>query len=130
MERHLPDSRLGRDFSAKVLKICGVPIAYGDDGPSTAFFLLVSFSRFRFRLSQESVEACLSAILGGTSCNFAALQLENQIFRFRVSCKRAGFLVLDLVSFACDSFKLAFHLCNDVGFQAALAFSKIDSGPS
>jgi hypothetical protein len=73
MERHLPDPRLGRDFSAKVLKICGVPIAYGDDGPSTAFFLLVSFSRFRFRLSPESVEACLSAILGGTSCNFAAL---------------------------------------------------------
>jgi hypothetical protein len=38
--------------------------------------------------------------------------------------------VLQLVSFACDSFKLAFHLCNDNGFQAALAFSKSDSGPS
>jgi hypothetical protein len=76
------------------------------------------------------VQACLASILGGTSCNFSILQLDEQVFRFRVSCKRVGFLVLQLVSFACDSFKLAFHLCNDNGFQAALAFSKSDSGPS
>jgi hypothetical protein len=38
--------------------------------------------------------------------------------------------VLELASFACDFFKLAFHLCNDVGFQAAMVFSKVDFGPS
>lgn len=108
----------------------GVPVSYGEDGPSLTFFLLVSFSRFRFRPSPELVSACFSSILGGTSSNFASLQLDSQIFRFVVSCKCVGLLVLKLGSFSCDSFKLAFFLCNDSGFQAAANFSKVDSGPS
>jgi hypothetical protein len=84
---------------------------------------------FRFRLSPESVEHCLASVLGGTSKNFAAIQLEDQIFRFSVSSKQVGFLVLRLESFACDSFKLAFHLYNDSGLFAARVFSKSDSGP-
>lgn len=130
MDLALPDAQLGRDFSSKVWNLLGVLVSYGEDGPSTTFFLLVSFPRFRFRLSSESVGACLSSILGGTSNNFAPLQLDAQIFRFSVSCKRVGFLVLQLDFFACESFKRAFHLCNDLGFQAALSFSKMDSGPS
>jgi hypothetical protein len=130
MDSHLPDARIGQAFSEKIKNLLSVQVAYGEKGPSSAFFLLVSFSRFRFRLTVEAVQACLASILGGTSCNFSVLQLDEQVFCFRVSCKRVGFLVLQLVSFACDSFKLAFHLCNNAGFQAALAFSKSDSGPS
>lgn len=130
MELHLPDVRIGRDFSDKILKLCGVPVAYGEDGPSSLFALLVSFSRFRFMLSPELVGACLASILGGTSNNFAVSQLDDQIFRFNVSCNRVGFLVLQLASFDYNSFHLAFHLYNDMGFQADLSFSKKDSGPS
>jgi hypothetical protein len=130
MDSHLPDARVGRALSEKIKNLLSVQVAYGDKGPSSSFFLLVSFSRFRFRLTFEAVQACLASILGGTSCNYSILQLDEQVFRFHVSCKRVGFLVLQLVSFACDSFKLAFHLCIDAGFKAALAFSKSDSGPS
>jgi hypothetical protein len=130
MDSHLPDASIGRAFSEKIKNLLGVQVAYGEKGPSSSFFLLVSFSRFRFWLTIDAVQACLASILGGTSCNFSILQLDEQVLRFRVSCKRVGFLVLQLVSFACDSFKLAYHLCNDAGFQAALAFSKSDSGPS
>jgi hypothetical protein len=125
MELPLLDQQFGRDFSAKVRNLFGVPVSHG----GSSFYLLVSFSRFRFRLSPESVEHCLVSILGGTSKNFAAFQLEDQIFRFSVSSKQVGFLVLRLESFACDSFKLAFHLFNDSGLIAARVFTKSDSGP-
>lgn len=57
-------------------------------------------------------------------------QLDQQVFRFVVSCKQVGFVVLGLNSFSSVDFKLAFLLCNDASFAKALAFSKSDSGPS
>jgi hypothetical protein len=69
-------------------------VAYGEEGPSSLFSLLVSFSRFRFRLSPDSVGACLEAILGGSSKLFTIIQLDDQIFRFSVSCKKVGFTIL------------------------------------
>lgn len=122
MELLLPDARIGRDFSEKVHDLFGVPVAYGDSGPSSTFLLLGSFSRFRFRLSTDYVSKCLSVLLGGSPSSFAFLQLEDQVFQFKVLCKRVGFLVLHLKSFAFESFKLGFHLCNDSGFQEALVF--------
>jgi hypothetical protein len=109
MERLLPDARIGREFSKKVRALFGVLVAYGDDGPSSNFLLLASFSRFRFRLSSDFVSKCLSALLGGSPSSFQVLQLDDQVFQFKVSCKKVGFSVLRLKSFAFESFKLGFH---------------------
>jgi hypothetical protein len=130
MDLPLPDGRIGRDFSTKIWNLFGIHVAYGEEGPSSSFSQLVSFSRFRLRLSLNSVGACLEAILGGSSKIFAIIQLDDQIFRFFVSCKKVGFAILRLDLFACASFKLAFHLCIDLGFKAAQDFTKVDSGPS
>lgn len=56
--------------------------------------------------------------------------LQDQIFRFAVSEKNVGFLILKLKSFSCEQFKMFFHLCNDLGFQLAMSSSKLDSGPT
>jgi hypothetical protein len=86
MEFALPDARIGRDFSKRIHDLLGIPVAFESSGSPSSFSLLVSFSRFRFRLSIEAVSTCLATILGGTSSNFAVQQLDEQIFRFEVSC--------------------------------------------
>nr|TKW03715.1 hypothetical protein SEVIR_7G059900v2 [Setaria viridis] len=94
------------------------------------FSLLVSFSKNRFRLTEESVNICLQYVLGGLAFKFWAEQLEDQIFKFRVLSRDVGFMISDLSSAECEYYKLAFFLYNDGGFHKALKFAKLDSGPS
>lgn len=119
----------GLVFSSNVRKYLGVYVNYTGKTASKEFVLLVSFSRFKFRLSSDAVGICLQAALGGTAKCFEAVKLQDQIFRFAVSYCDVGFLILKLRPFSCDQFKMAFHLCNDLGFQSAIS-SKSDSGPT
>lgn len=104
----------------------------GYDGPPSCdeFFLLASFSRSRFRLSEENVGVYLQSILGGNPSSFAVSTLVDRVFRFSVSRKAIGLEILRLGLFACLVFKVAFFFCNDHGFSEAASFSKSDSGPS
>jgi hypothetical protein len=89
---------MGKVFSSKVLNSLGVQVS-----PSVqtgrVFFLLVSFSRNRFRLSEESFGFCLQSVLGGSALDFAVLQLEEQIFRFYVTSNHVSFMVAWCSSF-------------------------------
>jgi hypothetical protein len=124
------DFRIGKDFSSKVLETLGSQVSAHGKPAGQVFHLLVSFSRNRFRLTEDSVGICLQSILGGTAEDFDPFLLEDQIFRFAVASKQVGFMILELVSFSCEWFKLGFFLLNDGGFHKALAFAKSDSGPS
>nr|TKW31368.1 hypothetical protein SEVIR_2G100900v2 [Setaria viridis] len=59
-----------------------------------------------------------------------AEKLEEQIFRFKVSSKEVGFLIVNQGLVICDLFKLSFFLLNNEGFAKAFKFAKQDSGPS
>jgi hypothetical protein len=123
--------QIGKDFSAKVRSLIGSQVPPSGDPAGLVFHLLVSFSRNRFRLTEDSVDTCLKSVLGGNSSDdFEVFHLEEQIFRFAVSSKQVGLMVIKLNSVACDWFKLGFFLLNDGGFKKALAFAKSDSGPS
>jgi hypothetical protein len=124
------DFSKGKVFSAKVAGALGSKVCSSDVPLDCGFFLLVSFSRNRFRLTEESVSICLQSILGGQASDFRPFLMEDQIFKFSVSSKKAAFMVLALSPVVEDMFKLAFFLCNDSGFNLALRFAKIDSGPS
>lgn len=124
------DFAAGEAFSKKIFNLfkCGV---FSDTSPaSEGFSLLVSFSRNRFRLTEDSVNTCLQSVLGGRAQLFKADQMEDQIFKFRVSSRQVGFLICELGSRSCEWFNLAFFLYNDDGFLKALSFAKRDSGPS
>lgn len=124
------DLHHGQVFSSNVASSLGVPVCPTEAFGFQDFFLLVSFSRCKFRLTEEWVDSALSAVLGGNSSSFHPLSLDDRIFRFSVSCKKVGFLVLHLSSLSCVEFKLGFFLYNDSGFQSALDFSLSDSGPT
>lgn len=116
---------MGRNFNAKVWKKCGKSISYSGPPNSGEFFLLASFSRYRFRLSEENVSSCLHALLGGDPALFQVSMLETSVFRFVVSCFDVGLLVVKFGPIVLDSLKLGFFLCNDRGFHEAYSFSKM-----
>lgn len=56
--------------------------------------------------------------------DFCTSMIAQQIFRFSISSKQVGFLVLGLNQVASNPFKLMFFLCNDLGIGKAKSFSK------
>lgn len=125
------DFALGKAFSKKVFDLCKFNVNSDGTPASEGFSLLVSFSRNRFRLTEDSsVNICLQSVLGGKAHLFKAEQMEDQIFKLKVSSHHVGFLIYELGSLPCEWFNLAFFLYNDGGFHKALSFAKKDSSPS
>lgn len=124
------DLQRGRDFEAKVWHSCGKSFSFACPPNSGEFFLLVSFSRCRFRLTEDNVSYCLQVVMGGESESFLVSSLDNFVFCYVVSSKEMGLLIISLRTIVVEAFKLGFFLCNDHGFQKALDFSKLDCGPS
>nr|TKW28031.1 hypothetical protein SEVIR_3G297000v2 [Setaria viridis] len=78
------------------------------------FHLLVSFSQNRFHLTSDSVNVCLQSVLGGHYDLFQAEELEDQVFKFTVSSREVGFLIIDRGLLSSDFFKLSFFLLNSI----------------
>lgn len=55
---------LGKAFSQSVLSTLGSQVNFDGKLAGQGFHLLASFSRNRFRLSEESVNTCLLSVLG------------------------------------------------------------------
>lgn len=122
------DFQPGINFSNRVRLSVGAPISSATDPARNGFLLLVSFSRNRFHLTDDSVAIYVQSILEGFAKDFATSLVEQQIFSFSVSCKQVGFLVLELISVASEHFKLGFFLYNGTGILRARTFAKSDSG--
>jgi hypothetical protein len=78
-----------------------------------SFFLLVTFRRFLFRLTEESVALALQSCLGGRSSDFHVKFLSNNHFRFSVFSKEVGFYVYNLRRVTTSFFDVYFHLWNN-----------------
>lgn len=66
---------------------------------------------------------------GGKAHLFLVEQLEDQIFKFSVSSRNVGFMVINQSSVICELFGLSFFLLNDIVFSKALKFAKKVQGP-
>lgn len=85
---------------------------------SPGFWLIAVFSRSRLHLDDLSVGEILKSCLGGQPILFGVVELERNIFKFSVASKHVGFMVYQLKSFQCSSFKLFFHLWNEKGVES------------
>lgn len=75
-----------------------------------SFKLLVTFRRFLFRLTEDSVALALQCCLGGKAADFQVTFLSHNHFSFTVSRKSVGFEIYELQRFIGRSFDLYFHL--------------------
>ncbi|TVU45575.1 hypothetical protein EJB05_05065, partial [Eragrostis curvula] len=69
------------------------------------FFLLASFGRCKFRLTEDSVGQLLQVALGGSAKAFKVLHVQDRVFCFSLSSKKVGFFVYKLRYYQCDAFK-------------------------
>ncbi|KQJ97025.1 hypothetical protein BRADI_3g28358v3 [Brachypodium distachyon] len=74
------------------------------------FFMVASFGRCKFRLSEISVANLLNACLGGIPEEFRVVHLRDHTYRFSVTSRFIGFHIAKLLSFTCAAFVVYFHL--------------------
>jgi hypothetical protein len=123
------DPTHGLSFSSEVRSSLGRPVCSPTPDLGSSFWLIAAFSRSRLRLSSDSVGFILQSILGGSADLFSVVELEQQLFKFTVLDRKVGLRVYASKSFACDSFKVFFHLWNQNGLASARISSTKDSGP-
>ena len=81
--------------------------------PDGSIFLLVTFRRFLFRLTEESVALALQSCLGGRASDFHVQFLSKNHFCFLVFSKDVGFRVYKLKRIITETFDAYFHLWNN-----------------
>lgn len=124
------DPSHGTSFSNEVCSIFGLLVCSQTPDDASRFWLVVAFSRSRFRLTEESVGLILQSVLGGSAKLFSVVGIEDQIFKLTVLNRRVGLHVYALKSHSCEFFRLFFHLWNENGLSKARIAARIDSGPS
>lgn len=109
----LLDFDVGLDFEAKLIRTLGKRVHHLPDSRSGgSFFLLATFRRYLFWLTEDSVALALQSCLGGFEDGFDVTYLSHNHFRFSVSCKAMGFAIYELRRFMGRSFDIYFHLWN------------------
>jgi hypothetical protein len=78
-----------------------------------SFFLLVTFRRFTFCLTKESVAFALASCLGGAPASFHVEYQSDRHFCFSMANKAVGFHEHSLRHFIGDHFDVYFHLWRD-----------------
>jgi hypothetical protein len=100
----------GKKFRKEVLQLFGSSVHHVEATPSGSFFLLVTFRRFTFRLTEDSVAFALASCLGGAPAGFHVHFLSDRHFRFSVANKSVGFHVYNLRRFIGNHFDAYFYL--------------------
>jgi hypothetical protein len=122
------DQSHGIQFS-KVQSLFNAPVVSSVADDARSFWLVASFSRSRIRLNEDSVSKILHSTLGGIPLSFSVLELEDRLFKFAVFDRRVGLHIYAMKFFACDSFKVFFHLWNHSGLASARISRTLDQGP-
>jgi len=107
------DFSVGEEFEREVHRRFGVQVHHESPSPRGSFFLLATFRRFLFRLTEDSVSLALQSCLGGLASKFHVVELSHNHFRFSVSCKAVGFHVYALRRFIGETFDVYFYLFNN-----------------
>jgi hypothetical protein len=122
------DQSHGIQFSSKVRSLFNAPVVSSVADGARGFWLVASFSRSRIRLNEDSVSKILHSTLGGSPSSFSVLELEDCLFKFAVFDRRVGLHIYAMKFFACDSFKVFFHLWNQSGLASARISRTLDQG--
>lgn len=104
------DFSVGEEFEQRVRRCFGAQVHHQSPSPQGSLFLLATFLRSLFRLSEESVGLVLESCLGGHALFFHVVEVSYNHFRFSVSCKAVGFFVYALRRVIGSSFDIYFHL--------------------
>lgn len=107
------DFNLGLEFQDEVRRHYKSPVHHPYPTPNGSFFLLVTFRRFLFRLTEDTVALALQSCLGGKALDFHVQFLSNNHFRFSVFSKDVGFFVYKLRRVITNMFDIYFHLWNN-----------------
>lgn len=99
----------GLKLQEEIRRKLGVPVSHPSVDRSS-FSLVAAFGCYKFRFSPASVGVLLQVAIGGSAAHFNVSQLGERMFKFLVSTKAVGLLVVNLRSFRCDSFKVTFFL--------------------
>jgi len=86
----------GLEFQDEIRRRLRAPVHFPFPSPDGSFLLLVTFRRFLFRLTEESVALALQSCLGGRASDFHVVFLSNNHFRFSVFSKDVGFAIYKL----------------------------------
>ena len=112
---------------AKILRKYGLLVCHNPSLRSPEFFLVLSFGRCKFRLSEPSVATILQSVIGGSAELFRVQPLGGRVFRFSVSSQSVGFHIYNLCSFECSIFKVFFNLWNGGGPNYIAKFHRWDA---
>jgi hypothetical protein len=104
----------GRGVQVMILSCLREHVNFSLRQGSKEFVLLVSVGRCKFQLSEFSVGLILQATLGGSATDFRLIPIADQVFKFIVASRNAGFHVYNLRSFSCDQYKIFFNLWGGV----------------
>lgn len=74
------DFSVGRKFELEVRHRFGVQVHHNSPSPRASFFLLATFQRFLFRLTEESVALALQSCLGGRASLFHVTEMSHNHF--------------------------------------------------
>jgi hypothetical protein len=100
----------GRSLEEEVDRRFGTLVHHPSPSSDGSFFLLATFRRYLFRLTEDSVSLALQSCLGGRAAGFHVQFLSTNHFRFSVSCKQVGFHVYRLRRVITSQFDVYFHL--------------------
>lgn len=104
------DFDLGLEFQDGIRQCFRSPVHHPFPSPDGSFFLLATFRRFLFRLTEESVGLALESCLGGRASEFHVQFLSTNHFRFSVFSKEVGFAIYKLRRVITSTFDVYFHL--------------------
>lgn len=107
--------RPGKVVEAEILRRHGLPVCHVPALRFPEFFLVLSFGRCKYRLSEQSAATILQAVIGGAVALFRVTSLGDRIFRFSVSSRAVGFHIYNLHSYECSNFKIFFNLWHGGG---------------
>ncbi|TVU49835.1 hypothetical protein EJB05_01173, partial [Eragrostis curvula] len=109
------DLQPGLDMQATIWRKLKLSVNHSEGNDLNQFFLLASFGRSKFRLSEENVGFALQSCLGGNARDFKVKQIGDRVFQFVVSSKAVGFHIYNLKFYHCELFKVFFNLWSDRG---------------
>jgi hypothetical protein len=85
--------RPGHVVEAEIHRKFGSMVCHDPSASSPEFFLVLSFGRCQFRLTELSV-ATLQSVIGGDVAGFCLRLLGDRVFYFSVSSPTVGFYEL------------------------------------
>jgi hypothetical protein len=94
----------GLGVQAAIRDHFGVPVNHFLTLGSNEFFLVASFGRCKFQLSEDIVGLLIQATVGGFAADFRSFQPSSRVFRFVVASRDVGFHIAGLKSFSCDDY--------------------------